>query len=362
MGGIPGIGRAVGAREASGLRVYEVRDEARRLGTITADRLFLNGFPARNPVAVFNPGMMLEGGEVLLYPRIIVGYYKYVSAIVEARIPLDDVLSGYVTMNSYSASLAVTPSTPFDLWGAEDPRVYQLGGVQAMTYTGRTLYYFEPGDGDRTLPVTAVRRGPRWVKAVVHRPPPGLAGRVSNDKNAFLLTVGERLYLFHRPQLADGRYLLLVSELPEEAWGALSSTPSTPVEVAARRAWVTLEAAGFEEKIAWGAPPIHLGGGRFLLIMHGVGRAMQAYRVFAAEVELHPSEGPIVRAVTPRYIMEPREPYEVYGDRPYTVFPCGAALVGGEVLASYGAADYMAAFASIPLDSILSELDRGRVY
>ena len=84
--------------------------------------------------------------------------------------------------------------------------------------------------------------------------------------------------------------------------------------------------------------------------------------MFAAEVEFTPGEGPVVRAVTPRYIMAPREPYEVYGDRPYTVFPCGAARIDDKLLVSYGAADYMVAFALIDVDELLAEIDRGRIF
>lgn len=88
---------------------------------------------------------------------------------------------------------------------------------------------------------------------------------------------------------------------------------------------------------------------------------LQAYRVFAALIELHPREGPQVLAVTRRYVMEPRESYEVYGDRPYTVFPCGAVAGKEGLIVSYGGADYVTALALIDLDELLGELDKGRI-
>jgi predicted GH43/DUF377 family glycosyl hydrolase len=354
--------RSPGAVEAARLRLYETRDMARRAGTISPDRLFINGFPARNPIAAFNPGMIVEGEAALVYPRIIIGYYKYVSAIVETRVPLEDILSGQVSLNVYSSNLAIMPSTEHDLWGAEDPRAYNLAGRPAITYTGRTISYFEPGYGDRTLALTAVNAGGRWVKAVAHRPSPSLRGFIVNDKNAFLLNVDDKLYFFHRPQLRTGEYILVASELPSSAWEALSNPANGPVEVESSRDWLVMDAAPFEEKIAWATPPLHVRGRTFLFLLHGVGRRLQAYRVFAAEIELSPSEGPIVRAVTPYYIMGPREAYEVYGDRPYTVFPCGAARIDDELLLSYGAADYMVAFALLDYTELLSALDRGRIY
>lgn len=356
--------RSPGFEEAAKIRRYETRDIARRLGTISPDRLFINGFPAKHSVAVFNPGLLLdeEEREVILYPRIIVGYYKYVSAIAEARIPVEDVLSGQVSLNMYSANLVVSPSNKYDFWGAEDPRAFILRGRRMMTYTGRTINYFEAGDRDRTLPVTAVEAGGRWVKALVARPTPRLVGRLISDKNAFLLDVDGFIFLFHRAHEASGEFLLLASRLRGEAWRILESPPGDgPAEVLAEDDWHVMPAARFEEKIAWGAPPIHLGGREYLFLLHGVGREMQVYRVFALLAEVHPREGPIVKAVTPRYIMEPREPYETFGDRPYTVFPCGAARLGESILVSYGAADYMASLALLPMDEVMAELDKGRI-
>ncbi len=346
---------ATGGSEAPRLRTYESRDIARRLGTITPERLFLNGFPVRNPVAAFNPGMLVDGGYVALYPRIIVGYYKYVSAVVEARISLGDVLDGSVSLNSYSSTLALTPSTKYDLWGVEDPRAYRLGDRHYITYTGRTLGYFNAGGTDRTLPITAIRLEGGWVKLVVHKPPEWLEGRVSNDKNAFIVDRDGGLLLFHRPQLLDGSRMLLASEIQLPPAGSLA-------EVRPGRSWIVMEPAGFEVKIGWGPPPVRVRGRDYLFLLHGVGRELQAYRVFASLIELSPGEGPVVKAVSRRYLMEPRESYELYGDRPYTVFPCGLELTRWGLLVSYGAADYVVGFALLDLDEVLGELDRGRIY
>ena len=355
----PGIiGKAVGYDNAARLRRSETIDIAVRRGVLPPDRLFINGFPASHPAAVFNPGHILDGDRLVLFPRIILGYYKYVSAIAEAVIPLEDVLDGTVGVNTYSASLAILPSNKYDLWGAEDPRAYRIGGLEAVTYTGRTRLYFE-SDSDKTLPITAFKRNGKWVKSIAHKPSKHLNGMVSNDKNAFLVNHNDRLYLFHRPQLRSGEYLLLASLVDP---GILEEPGSgDPVETEPRADWEVIQPAGFEEKIAWGPPPIHLSGDEYLFLLHGVGKRLQAYRVFAALIELPRGEPPVVKAVTPRYIMEPREAYEVYGDRPYTVFPCGASRVGGELLVTYGAADYMAGFATISMDDLMAELDKGRI-
>jgi predicted GH43/DUF377 family glycosyl hydrolase len=230
-----------------------------------------------------------------------------------------------------------------------------------MTYTGRTISYFSPDGADRTLPITAVKRGEKWRKIIVHRPSSQLDGKISNDKNAFLLKHREQYYLFHRPQLETGEYIALISKLPADKVNDAILYGGEIREIRSERDWIALPHAMFEEKIAWGPPPLHLKGDEYLFILHSVGVDLQTYRLLAAIIELLPSEAPVVKAVTPTYIMEPLEPYETFGDRPYTVFPCGLSRYNRHLLMSYGAADYMAAFASINFDTLFSQLEEGRL-
>ena len=344
-----------GAVEASKTRRFEVRDIAKRLGVISPERLFINGFPVSRPIAAFNASFRLEGDKVILYPRIIVGYYKYVSAIVETVIPVSDILSGQVNLDYYSSSLAITPSTEYDLWGAEDPRAYTLKGLPAITYTGRTISYFEKGGTDRTLPITALRRNGKWVKWIIHRPSSKLEGQITNDKNAFILEDSGQFYFMHRPQDRNEEYYLVIGRIDEPP-----SLDQELVEVRTLEDKLALPHAEFEEKVGWGAPPIEVRPHEYLILLHGVGRKLQAYRVFALLLSTKAGE-PELLSVTPYYVMEPREPYEVYGDRPYTVFPCGAARIDDEILVSYGAADYMIGFATISYSELLMILDKNRV-
>jgi predicted GH43/DUF377 family glycosyl hydrolase len=52
--------------------------------------------------------------------------------------------------------------------------------------------------------------------------------------------------------------------------------------------------------------------------------------------------------------MEPRIMPEVFGDRPYTIFPCGADILpDGRLVVTYGAADYMVGIAAFDIERIL---------
>ncbi len=364
------FGKAMGLEEALKIRKYSTRDLVKRLGVLGRDRVVVHDYPLRHPVAVFNPSLSLEvmdGARFLkLYARIILGYYAYVSSIIEIRVPFEDVLEGEFNTNVYTGEIVVQPSTRCDLWGAEDPRVYTLDRIPHMTYTGRTINYFDPHRRlERTLPVTAVREGRRWRKAYVHVLPGELRGHLVSDKNAFLYRSQDgTLYLFHRPHMDDETFYLVVSRAelaPGTHVGICGDSPSLSV-MESRDTVEVLRPAGFEVKLGWAAPPIPLGNGRILALIHAVDRELEAYRVLAAELELA-RDGVVVRAVTPEYIMEPRRIYEIYGDRPYVVFPCGVAEIGeGEYIISYGASDTFAALGLIRLDDLLSELDRGRIY
>lgn len=83
--------------------------------------------------------------------------------------------------------------------------------------------------------------------------------------------------------------------------------------------------------------------------------------MFALELELKRDEI-VVTAVTPSYIMEPKYPYEVFGDRPYTIFPCGLWKANDKCLISYGAGDYMVGIGEIDLATLYGLLNKGNIY
>ncbi|MHC1635751.1 MAG: glycoside hydrolase family 130 protein [Candidatus Methanospirareceae archaeon] len=337
-------------------RVKEVRenktvDIVERKGVITADKVHLRYYPADNPIAIFNPSIIIEDKEATIYGRIILGYFTYASAIAEFKIPMDDIQNGLLTGVHYTAEITVIPDNKYDLWGVEDPRVYIIEGGRYMSYCGRTVNYFNPSTrADRTLPVTAVLRDGKWEKICVFRLKGEYRNFLISDKDAFLANIGG-LRVFHRPHMMNEKFYLVVSRVPEEALKH-EGLREVPVYDTA----LVFEQATFENRIGWGAPPIKVGD-EYLFLLHGIEREMESYRVFAVLM----NEEMEVTAVTPHYIMEPKANYEVYGDRPFVVFPCGAQLMDNEIIISYGAADSSIGIGSINLDQLLAILDSNRL-
>jgi len=297
---------------------------------ITPEQITISNHPIDKPTTSFNPSLKISGEEIRIYARITLGYYSYSSAVVEFTIPFEE--TECCGERNYLARLAVVPTNRYDFWGVEDPRVNEIGGKLYMTYCGRTVSYFEPERKvEKTLPVTAVLTEEGWKKIAVFRMEDELRS--------------------HRLHMLNGKFYLSVCELPTDLLHIREFR-----EVIIGENVTVLEEADFEEKIGWATPPIRVGD-EYVVLIHGVDRERGVYRVFAV---LMNEEG-YFTAVTPFYIMEPREIYEVYGDRPYVVFPCGADLKGEHIYISYGAADSVIALGRIKLETLLGILNDSRL-
>jgi predicted GH43/DUF377 family glycosyl hydrolase len=95
----------------------------------------------------------------------------------------------------------------------------------------------------------------------------------------------------------------------------------------------------------------------YLFILHSVDREMKSYKIFTILM----NENMEITAATPHYIMEPKEIYEIYRDRPFTVFLCGAQLVDDKLLLSYSAADSAIGMGEIDVSELIVILDSSRI-
>ena len=333
-------------------RELKTRDIVRRMGVITANRVHLKKYPIDNPITIFNASMIIEEeDEITIYGRIVLGYFTYASAVAEFRVPIEDIYND-MTECHYTAEITVFPDNRYDLWGVEDPRVYEINGKRLMTYCGRTVNYFDQFTRvERTLPVTAIFEGDMWRKLCVFRMPESLRGFVISDKNAFLVKMKDGLKLFHRLHMKDEKFYLVMSDISEDV---LELDEFKSVSVG--NTVLVLEPEKFEDKIGWGTPPVKVDK-EYLLLLHGVDSETKCYRVFAVLM----NDNAEVTAVTPFYIMEPRDIYETFGDRPYTVFPCGAQILDDKLMISYGAADSAVGIGEIDLSELMSILDSNRI-
>ncbi len=349
------------AYQASETRIFETRDIVRRMGIIPPTHIHIRNYPMSNPVTAFNASMILVGDTVEVYARVIFGYYMYVSAVVRFDINIEDLLSGYVSSSHYTAELVVYPGSKYDIWGVEDPRTYVISNRRFMTYCGRTINYFHSYRRvERTLPVTAVSKdGKHWTKCCVFTLHRQLRNNLISDKDAFIHIAHGKPYLFHRPHMSDEQHYLTISKFDIEMLNkALEGGGITEIPV--HDTVVVLLPGKFEYKLGWSTPPIPVSNDEYLVLIHGVDKEMEVYRVFAALIKFE-NDMPRITAVTPYYIMEPKAVYEVCGDRPYVVFPCGIIRIDEKLIISYGAADFLIGFGEIDLSTLMSILDKNRL-
>ncbi len=330
-----------------GIRENTTKDIAKREVVISSENVVIENFPVSRPAAIFNPSVALVDDTLKIYARVVIGYYRYVSGIVE----LDQKEKNG---NKWRAKIVIYPDTKYDVTGAEDPRVYWMDNKLLMTYTGRTHNYFIRGALRRTIPVTAVLEKGEWVKKFATdfgKEVTRKLGIVSN-KDAFFVRSKDGVMFFHRSHDLRDRFSMLVSSVD-----GIDFNSSGLNEVSIKNTREILLQERFEDKVGWGTPPLEIDG-KLLLFLHAVERELESYSVFAMLINKNNME---VEAITPFYIMSPREPYELFGDNSLTIFPCGAVKVDDSVLISYGAADYFACLARIHLDELMHILDKGMV-
>lgn len=349
------VSRAKYIEQVKDARSPKCKDIADRIGVVNSERIFLKNFPQKNPVTVFNPTLLVRGTVVHVYFRLILGYYKYVSAIARLDLSLEDFEQEYISFGHYPAELVIWPSTSQDIWGAEDPRVHYLNDKYVMTYTGRTYFYFSNVPTERTVPVVAITDDPYafWDKVAWLTLPPDLRRKSIANKDTVLLDGGDKIFVLHRPHLEDLPPSLWVGEISKDSlFGENVELHNELIE----NNRIVMLPAEFEKGLGWGAPPVRVGDDdEYLLIIHA--RCIdEAYRA-AALLMKRDGDFLEIAGVTPYYIMEPKAMYEMVGDRPLVVFPCGAQRIDpNRLLISYGAADSFLAFAYLNINDILSEM------
>ncbi len=352
------------ARSFLGKRENITNDIVKRVCVITARNIHLKNHPVENPVVAFNPGLYYNEKEntITLYARIVLGYFTYTSAIVETKIDVSDL---FTTSSVFSLNvigdIKVIPDILYDIWGTEDPRIVNIGGKKYMVYCGRTVWYFDKEKKDeRALPVVARENeeSGEWKKLAVFRMPGTWRKKVISDKDAFLVEsekTGE-WYLFHRAHVKGNKFYCAYSTLKKDEVELLKEEEveenKAMKEIMIKRSSVPIINEKFEDKIGWGAPPLKING-KNIFIMHAVDKKSKAYRIFAALFDERFS----LEALTRTYIMEPREIYEIYGDRPYVVFPTGACCIDNKIVLAYGCGDSAIGIGVMDVDDLLFLLE-----
>ena len=280
--------------------------------------------------AVFNPGAVMFEGQTLLLVRV--EDRTGISRLMVAR--SDDGYTNWII--EPDRTLAPDQSHWAETWGVEDPRITRIGDCYHIVYTG----YSSAGPlvcHARTTDFVSFER----LGVLV----------VPEDKDAALFPrqINGRWAMLHRP-VPSGTNLgihIWLSRSPDlEHWG-----DPCPVIESRRGGWWDAN------KVGLGPPPLETPAG-WLVLYHGVRVTVSGslYRLGVALLDLDHPERVVARGN--EWIFGPAAPYEMAGDVPDVVFPCGWILDddGDTLRMYYGAADSCVGVATGSLTDLLNYL------
>jgi predicted GH43/DUF377 family glycosyl hydrolase len=282
--------------------------------------------------AVFNPGVTRLDGETVLLARVEDRSGMSHLCVARSRDGVTD-----WTIDAHARLLPDLESDA-ERYGIEDPRITLLGDEHMVVYTGYSA-------GGPLVRLASTRDFRTYQLHGTLMPP--------EDKDAALFpqTFDGRFALIHRPIAitpGDMAHIWLSWSPDLHYWGE-----PTILLPAREGAWWDAH------KVGLGPPPLLTERG-WLLLYHGV-RATVSGSLYRLGLALLDAEQPDrVLARSREWIMAPRAPYELSGDVPGVVFPCGWTLAddGDTVHLYYGAADTSVCLATASLRALLDWLER----
>ncbi len=287
-------------------------------------------------LAVYNPAAIYEGGKVHILYRAqgkdgtsVIGY-----ASSKDGLHIDENLDEpiYVPRESFETKIHPQGNS-----GCEDPRISRIDDRLCLTYTAYDGVN-PPRVAMSTIALSDfLNKNWKWDKPKLITPP-GV-----DDKDACIIknTRGDGYIAFHR--LGDVIWLDFLRDLefPEKKF-----LTGGVIAQARKDKWDNI-------KVGISAPPIETEKG-WILLYHGVSDPGFKYMVGAMLLDLEDPRKVIGRTEQP--LLVPEKPYELIGQVPNVVFPCGAVVIEGQIYLYYGGADSVVGVATMPLNSLLGIL------
>ena len=328
-------------KELRGMRKPKTRNVFKRLIYLGPEDFVVEGYKKSRPLVAFNPAAYLEGKDLLIFPRFIFDYYKYVSSVGLICLDIEELLGGDVATPIKSRVL-LWPVKLWEFLGCEDPRVFRAYGSYYMFYTGKG--YFLEGREYIRMDVLGLaeyddewrlkRRGYFTITRGEEKFTPK-----SNKDSAFIKTRGSKFTLLTRPEIKGRRI----------CWRGVADIKEMEIEAESLEPVLVFE--DWELKVGWSTNVVPLSSNEYLVGWHGVVLEDSSYRDGLAVVD---GEGRLL-AISD-YLIEPRGLIEEYGDRPLVVFGDGLISYKEYLLWIGGISDYAIAIFITELDKVLEEL------
>jgi len=326
------------------------KDIFNRLTYIGPEDIKVINWIRKTPVSVFNPGAVLMNKRILIFPRIIFGYYYYSSCIGVMELNIDEVIEGNIG-KPVPTKIVIYPTEPWEMaLGCEDARVSIYDDTFYVLYTG-----------------VAHRPERLW-----RRPLAGVSGYIGlqalalmdlnyNVKSKQFFKI-KRYDKIHIPdswrdtafvRINSKSSLILTRPTVNDVsicWRAILDMNELAIEVDSLEPNLCHEE--WEIKIGWSTNVVKLSSNEYLVGWHGVSNIDGFYREGLAIVD---DQGELL-AITPHYILSPKGLDEVYGDRPGVIFGNGLIAYKDILLWIGGISDHAIGIFSTSLDKALESL------
>jgi len=289
--------------------------------------------------AVFNCAVLRDDNRIHMLYRAVGEYEKYISRI------------GYASSSdgfcfTRRREIALAPLEEYEKYGIEDPRLVKIDQEIYLSYVVLSTYVSQRPSASTALATTNDFSNYTRLGIITSK------GSDNKDVVLFPENVNQQLsdgtgnlkYLFlHRPSTWVGsKYGVHRPSIWIGEGASLTNFEKHTLLIKPEQQWEML-------KVGAGPPPIKTKEG-WLLIYHGVNEN-HVYRAGAALLDLNdPSK---VLGRTKRPILEPKEPYEKFGDVNNVVFPTGACIMDGKLFVYYGAADKVCCLATAELENLI---------
>jgi beta-1,2-mannobiose phosphorylase / 1,2-beta-oligomannan phosphorylase len=308
--------------------------------------------------AVFNCAILHYENKFHMLYRAIGEYERYIS-----RIGYASSTDGYSFARSNH--IALEPTQDYEEYGIEDPRMVEIDNQVYITYVILSAFVTDGPivEASTALATTTdflkyTRLGVITTKGSNNKDVVLFPEKMSQQQSSSVLSLSlplpsnnidraDKYFFLHRPSGWIGsKYGVDKPSIWLGEGNALTNFEKHTLLLKPEEDWEEL-------KVGAGPPPIKTRTG-WLVIYHGVSRE-KVYRAGAAVLDLHDPSKIIGRTKTP--ILEPKEPYEKFGDVNNVVFPTGACVVDNDKLfVYYGAADKVCCLATADLNYLLDHI------
>lgn len=321
-------------KEVKGIRKPVINDLFERLLYISPEDLVVTNYLRKRPFSAFNPGAILNQGELEIFPRLIFDYYWYVSSIGYFKIKIEELVK-----KEFETKIIIWPGEKWELGkGVEDARVIKKGDEYHALHTSVSRRDGEilPLQGYTKLNSSLEILEKKYLR--IFKDDEEIMPKSMKD-SAFLEISHKEASLLIRPNIENIEICWRSKLLLEE--GIIPADSMEPV----------LAFEKFEIKVGWSTNAIGISNDEYLIGWHGISREDLMYRNGFAILS---KEGELLGITD--YVLSPKGVIEMYGDRPGVIFGCGLVLSKEFVYWIGGISDYAIGIFRTTLDKILENV------